>query len=163
MATKSGSKNHSGRRGPPATAIPRDAGPVYLPDDLGYGAPSTQLHQDSFEAVTPYRFGFDLPLLEVEDRRLFSPPGAAAPPLDYPSARTVSGSLARLRSSTKRPARPGRVDTFSPVIRFDTPGRVNICIRRAKRKQVLFAKNFYGKSKMRRPKRNAYTSISCRR
>lgn len=149
-----------GRRGAPATAS-YAAVPVYLPDDLGVGVDATPL-LDLFEAPA-YRYGLSSDLLPVEDRRSWSP-GAAAPPLDYSSARTVIGSPARLRASARHSTGPGRVaPTFSPVVAFQTPSRVNICIRRQRRKEVLHAKRFYGRAKLRRPTRNAYSSISCRR
>lgn len=147
------------RRGTPATAS-YAAEPVYLPDDLGVGVSLAPL-LDALETPA-YRYGTDANLLEVEDRRAWSP-GAAAPPLDYPQARLITGSPARLAAARARPGRHGRVETFSPVVRFRSPGAVNICVRRQRRKQVLFAKGFYGRAKLRRPTRNAFSSISCRR
>lgn len=94
------------------------------------------------------------------DRRLYHPLGPVAP------AQAVRRSAAAVvvRSQQDRPRARVRPATYSPHgLVFTEPRLVDICVRRAKRKEVLFAKRKAGKSGQRKPKRNYWSSISCRR
>lgn len=105
----------------------------------------------SLESLTdslPLSF-IDADVLGVEDRRLFDPE-AVRP------ARGVTISSAKVveRSSDSR------VGGFS----FGDPSLVAICARRARRREVLHALRRTGRGggRKRRPRRNLYSSISCR-
>lgn len=105
------------------------------------------------------------PLYEVEDRRTFWP--EEFDETSFEPARRLSGAPARLsypsRAARRQSGRrASRLDTFSPVIAFQDPSRVLICVRRQARREVLHARGFYGRSAMRAPHRNVYSSVSCR-
>lgn len=88
-----------------------------------------------------------------EDRRTFHPQGFTRPVF-----------------TTQRPA--GRiVQKWHPRSRlkgvaqlsFAIPEKVTLCVRRKRRKEVLFAKKKAGKTGQRKPRRNYWSSISCKR
>lgn len=96
--------------------------------------------------------------------RVVSPPPYAKRP-----AKAAKGRLGRVAHPGLRPEalqlhRPGWAGP--PVhVGFKTPASVMICVRREQRKEVLFAKSkgrAPGRPK-RRPRKNSYSSISCRR
>lgn len=89
-------------------------------------------------------------LTAIEDRRTFSPGRVTSP--------RTPRQVARMSMHPARQASGRKVEVYS----FDLPRSVAICARRAIRKQVIHAKGVAG-SKVRRPKRNAFSSISCRR
>lgn len=91
-------------------------------------------------------------LSEIEDRRLFSPPVFAP-------ARTLSG-VARLFLAPAR-SKP-KVASGHVGLSFSAPRATLVCIRRQRRKEVLHAKGVAG-SKVARPKRGHFSSVSCRR
>lgn len=102
-------------------------------------------------------------LQEVEDRRLFHPLGRFAPP------KTVAGTPARLTVKDRPPTAKQLASPFmrkvrsqtKAVLTFADPERTVMCIRRKERREVLHALGRTG-SGNRRPKRNAWSSISCR-
>lgn len=104
------------------------------------------------------------PLQVIEDRRLFHPLRAYSP------SKRVSGSPARIvvadRLPTKRQtasAHHRRIRSQTKgVLTFAEPRETLVCIRRQRRKEVLFASGGAGKRNKRRPRRNAFSSISCR-
>lgn len=143
------------------------AAPVYLPDDLGTGVPLGGLAESAeLSLLTPLSLGgnFD-EIAALPDARVWNPPLSRAP-LDYGPAYTVSGSRAVLRPSQRAPARRAKraSGAFSPpaVIAFHKPNRVLICVRRRRRREALFAAGVPGHRRVKRGKRNAYSSISCR-
>lgn len=85
-----------------------------------------------------------------EDRRTFHPAGPFRPVFAAPK------SAAAVRP--KQPS-PGM---RSVGFRFAAPERVVICSRRSTRKEVLFAMRKAGKTGQRKPKRNYWSSISCK-
>lgn len=115
------------------------------------------------------------PLLEVEDRRQFHFDSAQR------SAKTVLGTPAAIKVSDA--PRPGRnvpsskksvraqSNRYGPNVHSQTkgklvfaePDRVVVCVRRQRRKEVLFAKKRAGKSGLRKPRFNWMSKISCRR
>lgn len=111
---------------------------------------------------------FTEPLVEVDDRRLFhfDPPAGRAP-LDEEGrpARITLRDKKRTRGAKRGVYRFGpRIYSQTKAIRaFEEPRKVLICIRRQSRKEVLFAKRKAGRGGMRPPRRNAWSSISCRR
>lgn len=127
--------------------------------------------EDSFFSVTPPAFlprrSTDMglltqePLFFVEDRRAWFP---GTLPTQYMPARTLSGAPARLgvpspkRTSVRSTWRP--LDP-SPVISFREAPRVVTCIRRRIRKEVIHALSIAG-TRVRKPKRSTFSSISCK-
>lgn len=109
-------------------------------------------------------------VLALEDRRRWHPEGTRAP------ARSLFRSSSRLTAIDRDPRQvPRNKDRFASVrkfpsqtkaiVAFDVPRDVAICARRSMRREVLFArrKTGRGRPKQRRPRRNEYSSISCRR
>lgn len=111
--------------------------------------------------LSPYE-----PLVEVEDRRLFHFQGPDAPALD------IDGRPARVTVRNRnRPKRhKPQAYRFGPkvhsqtkgIITFEAPDRVAVCIRRKRRKEVLFAKRKAGRGGNRPPRRTWLSKISCR-
>lgn len=94
-----------------------------------------------------------LPVLELEDRRRFNPTKTIAPPA------SIRRDQARLTHRQTRKYRPFKTD---PVA-FTDPMRVSLCVRREQRKQVLHAKKIAGRGGLKKPRRNFWSSISCKR
>lgn len=91
-------------------------------------------------------------LLAVEDRRTF-----------YPSSfrpAVTPRQVAVIIQARPKVSSPNR---FNPWLSFKAPESVAICIRRARRKQVLHAKGVAGFKKIRRRRRTAHSSVSCKR
>lgn len=96
-----------------------------------------------------------------EDRRTFHPAGPYRPAFSVPriSARVVVPRIS---------ARPGLVGAKARTpklyqLSFQVPAKVALCVRRKRRKEVLHAKGVAGsKKRMRAPRRNYWSSISCK-
>lgn len=92
----------------------------------------------------------------VQDRRLFSPD-------PYRSPKTVLGLLNPVKAARQVKNTPHRL-----AFRFVAPYRALICVRRQARKEVLHAlglvKKGRGRSgaKLKRPRRNDWSAISCK-
>lgn len=98
----------------------------------------------------PGQFEFDL--RDIEDRRLWHPD-------PFRPAATFTAALPRLdvpKSSKKK----GVVVPRS--VGFVEPHRVLVCVRRTVRKQVMHAMGKAGKRGQKKPRRNAYSEISCK-
>lgn len=91
-------------------------------------------------------------LQDIEDRRTWYP-GVTRP------ARTAK-SVARLLMALPEKSRSRSM--AKEVYSFALPKQTAVCVRREIRKQVIHAKGIGGK-KVRRPRRNALSRISCRR
>lgn len=107
-------------------------------------------------------------LLPVEDRRSFHFDKPYQPPLmdDARPARVVLQDRPKNRNRVKPGAyRFGaKVRSQTKAIQtFAEPERVVVCIRRQRRKEVLFAKRKAGRGGMRPPRRTWLSNISCRR
>lgn len=102
----------------------------------------------------PLRSGREL--LPLEDRRQFYPG------VFKPASRLDRGKRAFLTmpGSTKKSVRIR--SKFSHIVKFEAPQSVLVCVRRHRRREVLFAKGKGGGGK-RPPRRNAFSDISCRR
>lgn len=90
-------------------------------------------------------------LRDIEDRRTFHPEAQKRP------ARSLNRSQHKLVLPAKKnaPRLPARVA-------FDAPKQVLICIRRKRRKEVLFAKRKTGKgARARRHRHNYFSEITC--
>lgn len=64
-------------------------------------------------------------------------------------------------SPVKYARRKAGISTLSERISFNAPKRLELCIRRAMRKQVMHAKKHAGKKGQKRPNRNFWSKISC--
>lgn len=102
-----------------------------------------------------------VPLLS--DRRLFHPAGDLAPVFSPKRAhkRIVENVVQRPRN-TKSRAR--NVKRSAPTrFAFSVPKKVELCVRRHKRREVLFAMRRTGKgSRALRRRRNYWTGVSCK-
>lgn len=112
---------------------------------------------------------FDLRMFE--DRRTFHPEGRYNAPV-----RTVFGTPARLTVVDRNYTKTGPFSRASVVsaparsqtkaaLAFSTPGSVVVCVRRQRRREVMFAlqKTGRGAGKQKRPRRTELSKISCRR
>ncbi|QXP44254.1 MAG: hypothetical protein [Arizlama microvirus] len=89
------------------------------------------------------------PPIAFADERTYSP-------LRWPVPLAPGGRPARLRTPPAGPFRRAGV-------RFEGAARVNICVKRKQRREILFARNKTGKgSKTRFRKRNSYTGVKCK-
>lgn len=89
-------------------------------------------------------FSFDRPpLQEFEDRRVL--PRKIAP-------KTFSTRPYRLKVPKNAPLHH---------VGFDVPKQVLLCVRRKRRKEVLFATGGAGKPNKRKPRRNKYSNVRC--
>lgn len=95
-------------------------------------------------------------ILDLEDRRSFTPDVFYRPP------KAIRSVVRLAMPHTSKPHIRAR-SRFSPVIKFKAPQSVLICVRRQRRREVLHAMKKAGKGGMRRPRRNQFSSISCRR
>lgn len=93
-------------------------------------------------------------LSDIEDRRQYNPSRyAAARGLSKGSAFVQAGEARGSRSSKK----------FAPdVFRFTRPNNVAVCVRRQRRKEVLFALKRTGKGSKSRRHRNSLSDVSCK-
>lgn len=99
-----------------------------------------------------------------EDRRVFHPLNTFANPITIgprDSARVVVRDLnkARKQPGYKTPRQTKGILTFA------APDKVVLCVRRQRRKEVLHAirKTGSGAGRQKKPKRNYWSKISCRR
>lgn len=106
-----------------------------------------------------------LNLRPVEDRRTWHPQGKKRPAasLDAPRHRLVVSSKPLSHPAPSRRAKPSVARATLPhTVQFAAPARVLICIRRKKRKEVLFAKKLTGKgARARRHRQSEYTGVKC--
>lgn len=100
------------------------------------------------ESVEPYL---------LADRRVFSP----EPDHIRPALR-LSGQPARIVSTPiPRKSTPKAILPKLHNLSFKLPQSVSICVKRNTRKEVLHATKVAGKIGLRKPKRNAFSNISC--
>lgn len=110
----------------------------------------------------PSRSGLDL--TELEDRRSFYPSSPSIKPVLVLGGRpyrpaVISDRGVRAFLTTKLPTSRG--SKFSSKLSFEAPRKVLICVRRHRRRQVLFAKGAAG-GRVRRPRRGPFSDISCK-
>lgn len=105
-------------------------------------------------------------LSPIEDRRTFWPEPAALRP-----ALTLRGTGARVvgAAPVRKPGPPGRKSTAlasvktGSVLTFSAPKRVAVCVRRQRRKEVLFATGKGGRrGRQRQRRRSEFSEVSCR-
>lgn len=159
MSKRRRGRDHSSRS--LASAAPRDS----FDSLLGFRPPvrSVALDPVSWDLAD----GLLSDLREIEDRRHFYPPVQARDQaLAWQPAKRLSGALARLDVPTYHP--PSRSLNLRPArglpgaIGFEDPSRVVICVRRQRRKEVLHAKRVAGARGLASPRRNEYSTITCK-
>lgn len=92
----------------------------------------------------------------VEDRRTHYP---GLSPFKRPVQQMTVGRPARLKLID--PKRYGPSAQTKATVAFEEPHKLPLCTRRAVRKEVLHAKGVAG-GKVRKPKRNEWSDVSCR-
>lgn len=107
----------------------------------------------------PRSFYAPVNLALFSDLRTFHPdPFRPAPAFRRSAARVVVARPKRVRSGVRISA-----GTIPHQLTFAAPDKVILCVRRKRRKQVMFAKGKAGKRGQRKPRRNYWSSISCNR
>lgn len=102
----------------------------------------------------------------VDDRRFHHPDGRARPAKKINGTRLSQHKVkgTRIKVHRGRDGRPMksviRIQTIPSRIKFATPKRVAICVRRKIRREVLLALG-RGGGHHRKPKRNRYSEVSC--
>lgn len=94
-------------------------------------------------------------LTAVEDRRTFHPRGPTRPAAMF----TTPNHRLRVRPN---PALRN-LHAVSPSVAFQAPEHVLVCVRRQRRREVIHALGHAGAVGQKRPRRNHFSSISCRR
>lgn len=91
-------------------------------------------------------------LTAIEDRRTYTPLGR----------RTSARSFNRAHHVLKVKPEPRQKWRVPTRVMFDAPKKVLVCVRRGRRREVLFAKRKTGAGARRRaPRRNWFSEISC--
>lgn len=118
------------------------------------GLPSLTVRLRSRPKITPSsRHLANLHL--VQDLRTFDFEPGLRP------ARLFSGSVASVGLDQAQPkTKKGRA-RVPYQIAFTAPGETLVCVRRGRRREVLFAKKKTGKGGQRRPRRNQWSSYKC--
>lgn len=105
------------------------------------------------------------------DRRYFRPDESTRPPTTHsPLAARITLQVIKVRQ--RRRAFHAKLDKYTNPFHypktylrtrlgFSVPRRIEACIRRGVRKEVLHAKRKTGKSGQRKPHRNFWSAISC--
>lgn len=93
-------------------------------------------------------------LQQVQDLRAFDFEPGTTP------ARSVSGSFASVGAVT--PQKTNQAPSKVPYqVAFTAPGETLVCIRRKRRKEVLFAKRKTGKGGQKKPRWSKWSSYRC--
>lgn len=119
------------------------------------GRDHSSIARRSLPRLTPYRLVSPAPLTLYQDLRTYHPEGPFRPLFSSPrpAARIVGKALKSSRTRWGEGPHPG--------LTFAAPNKVLLCVRRKRRKEVMFAKNKAGKRGQRKPRRNYWSSISC--
>ena len=153
------SKNHKTQKPNP----PRDHSPIAR-QRLRVDTPSPSVTLSR----TVYAPAVREPMRMVEDRRMYHPEAENRPALN------VRGQPARIIAANRqRKGSQAQKNRFGPkvhsqtkgILTFEAPKETLVCVRRHRRKEVLFAKKRTGKSgrRNRNPVRSWLSKISCRR
>lgn len=128
------------------------------------GLKTNYSHLNNPYNITPY------PAVLDHDRRLYKPDKTTRPPTNRPPA---FARLAIKVVNVKKSKRQfhAKLNRFNPlyrtkshvrkVIGFSVSRRLEMCIRRHQRKEVLFAKRKAGKAGQRKSIRNFWSAIRC--
>lgn len=123
--------------------------------------------------ITPYdlsrqtSFNFEGALRDLEDRREWHPEGPFRPARSFRSSRhrlVVAGYPKVSQSPPRGRFRNAARSSFGPAahVTFEVPEQVAICVRRRRRREVLFARRKTGRGGQRRPRWNWYSKVRCR-
>lgn len=93
-------------------------------------------------------------LYEVSDMRAFDFDQDTRP------AKLFNGLDASV-GATHTPTKNKGLSKVPYQIAFSAPAETLVCVRRSRRKQVLFAKRKTGKGGQRRPRRNKWSDVKC--
>lgn len=116
--------------------------------------------RDTSESLTvtlrsrPKTYSWPSPLTQIQDLRTFDfSPGTRPAKLFSGSNASVGyvPNVNKPQSKTKNRAQ----------LAFTAPAETLVCVRRSRRKEVLFAKKKTGKSGQRKPRRSAWSSYKC--
>ncbi len=113
----------------------------------------------------PKRLPLRLPFLrsirlrQLEDRRTYYPE-KVRPAASFSKPRHRLTVIDRVGET---PNKFRGISQTKAIVAFKAPQKVLICARRQIRKEVLHAYNKAGKTGQRRPRRNEYSNVSCRR
>lgn len=96
-------------------------------------------------------------LTQIQDLRTFDFSPGTRPAKLFTGSNATVGFVPNVnkKSAGKRPR------LFNGQMAFTAPSETLVCVRRARRKEVLFAKKKTGKSGQRKPRRNAWSSYKC--
>lgn len=104
------------------------------------------------------------------DRRRWRPDESTRPPSFKNNAVRVVDTIIKIKNIPRR--LHGKRNRFNPFYQarsairtrlgFSVSRRLEMCIRRSARKEVMHAKKHAGKAGQRRPSRNFWSAISCR-
>lgn len=103
--------------------------------------------------IQSLRHAAPLDLRHVEDRRRYHPSKILRSPKRVDGSRAMVG-VSRGGAKAARHALPHKIN-------FLVPKATVVCIRRKRRKEVLFAKRKTGKRGQRRPRRNFFSEVRC--
>ena len=103
-----------------------------------------------------------LPLTAFEDRRTYHPLGPQRGAVSFSGAQHGLRTVDRKTSDRFAGLRKFPSQTKA-LIGFDTPVHVLVCVRRKRRKEVLFAKRKTGRggARQRRPRKNWFSNVHC--
>lgn len=91
----------------------------------------------------------------VDDRRTFDFDQVSRP------ARLFTGSTATTTATAVPKKTEGARSRVPYQIAFTAPKQTLVCVRRQRRKEVLFAKKKGGKRGQKKPRRSAYSNVRC--
>lgn len=135
----------------------------------GRGHSSTANHQSYYrpdvvldEGLPSLFSAVRSPLLEVEDRRLWTPePILDVPPASFgQSSSNISPARAPKRATGAGAKSPYSLMASKPIMAFQHPKFVAVCVRRKQRREVLLALGLGGGGK-RKPRRNNLSNVRC--
>lgn len=101
----------------------------------------------------------ELPLTLIDDRRTYHPDPARLPKMI--TGAPVSFKVRKKPTTYQKSLKKNWQSYVPNLISFAENKNVLICIRRKKRKEVLFAKKKTGMRGQKRPRFNSYSSIHC--
>lgn len=132
-------KNVSGKRGPISTASEAASRPLVSPRPVSI---------------------YNTILSELEDRRLYHPLGKQRP------LKTLRSEAARIKiaepvRSLRKPVTGKKLHDLPSGTSFRAAERVPLCVRRHRRREVLFASQKTGAGARSKKHRNQWSSIKC--
>lgn len=144
----------------------RDASPIASHAALGDKYPHFKNPYNLTPAAVQFREATGL------DRRRFRPDKSTRPPT-FNRSQFARVALQIVKVRQKKRVFHGKLQKYNPEyhfkshlrkrLGFSVPRRIEACIRRWTRKEVLFAKRKTGKSGQKKPHFNFWSALSCRK